>query len=159
MNENTVSSNRKVLTFSLGGEVYGVDILRVKEIRGWSPVTRIPQSAPAVLGVLNLRGVVVPIVDMRVRFGLRSAEFNAVTVVIVLSLPSETGSREFGIVVDQVNDVVDLAPEHIRPAPDTGGLNPESICGIATSGEQMIVLLNAERLVCEAPAQVADQAA
>src|SRR4051812_29764327 len=76
---------RKVLTFSLGPEVYGVDILRVKEIRGWSPVTRIPQSPDSLLGVLNLRGVIVPVVDLRKRFGLAVAEFNAMTVTIVLS--------------------------------------------------------------------------
>src|SRR6188768_3991403 len=77
---------RQVLTFSLGGEIYGVDILRVKEIRGWSPVTRIPQSPDAVLGVLNLRGLIVPIVDLRVRFSLKTAEFTPQTVIIVLSL-------------------------------------------------------------------------
>jgi purine-binding chemotaxis protein CheW len=160
MPDNTVSSNRKVLTFSLGGEVYGVDILRVKEIRGWAPVTRIPQSAPSVLGVLNLRGVVVPIVDLRLRFSLRSAEFNAVTVVIVLSLSTATGTREFGIVVDQVNDVVDLPEDHIRPAPETGGPNSQAICGIATSDDKMIILLNAEQLIHEAAApETADQAA
>ena len=85
------SGIRKVLTFSLGGEVYGVDILRVKEIRGWSPVTRIPQSPDSVLGVLNLRGLIVPIIDLRVRFALAAAEFTPLTVIIVLSLA--TGTR------------------------------------------------------------------
>src|SRR3954463_14358424 len=80
---------RQVLTFSLGREVYGVDILRVKEIRGWSPVTRIPQSPQSVLGVLNLRGAIVPIIDLRVGFALPQAEFTAVTVIIVLSLRTE----------------------------------------------------------------------
>ena len=73
-----IKDARQVLTFSLGSETYGVDILRVKEIRGWSPVTRIPQSSASVLGVLNLRGVVVPVIDLRVRFALPTAEFNAV---------------------------------------------------------------------------------
>src|SRR5215467_12353339 len=86
----------QVLTFSLGREVYGVDILRVKEIRGWSPVTRIPQSPQSVLGVLNLRGAIVPIIDLRVRFALQQAEFTAVTVIIVLSLRTEQGVRECG---------------------------------------------------------------
>src|SRR5215510_1137807 len=85
---------RQVLTFALGAEVYGVDILRVKEIRGWSPVTRIPQSPASVLGVLNLRGAIVPIIDLRVRFEMKSVEFNAVTVVIVLSLRTADGQRE-----------------------------------------------------------------
>jgi purine-binding chemotaxis protein CheW len=140
-------STRKVLTFSLGAEVYGVDILRVKEIRGWSPVTRIPQSADSLLGVLNLRGTIVPIVDLRVRFGLPAAEFNALTVTIVLSLADERGVREQGFVVDSVRDVVDLAPANIKPAPDVGGANGnEFIEAIATHEEQMLILLDATRL-------------
>lgn len=138
---------RQVLTFSLGGEVYGIDILRVKEIRGWSPVTRIPQSPDAVLGVLNLRGLIVPIVDLRVRFALASAQFTPLTVIIVLSLHTEAGQRECGIVVDNVNDVVDVATETIRPSPELGGArNSEFIEGIATHDEQMLILLNAENL-------------
>src|SRR5262245_22125731 len=112
---------RQVLTFALGQEVYGVDILRVKEIRGWSPVTRIPQSPASVLGVLNLRGAIVPIIDLRVRFAMQSVEFNAVTVVIVLSLRTADGQRECGIVVDSVRDVVDIANDSIRPAPAMTG--------------------------------------
>jgi purine-binding chemotaxis protein CheW len=139
---------RQVLTFSLGGEVYGVDILRVKEIRGWSPVTRIPQAPVAVLGVLNLRGLIVPIVDLRVRFALASAEFTPLTVIIVLSLRTETGQRECGIVVDNVNDVVDVATETIRPSPELGAARTnEFIEGIATHDEQMLILLDAENLV------------
>ena len=138
---------RKFLTFSLGGEIYGVDILRVKEIRGWSPVTRIPQSSASVLGVLNLRGVVVPVFDLRVRFALKSAEFTPVTVVIVLSLRTETGHREVGIVVDAVQDVVDLAAADIKPAPEVSGIgSSEFIAGIATHDEQMLILLDAEML-------------
>src|SRR5688572_31314492 len=89
--EAASGGTRKVLTFSLGGEVYGVDILRVKEIRGWSPVTRIPQSPESLLGVLNLRGVIVPIVDLRVRLGFPAAAFNALTVTIVITLVSAAG--------------------------------------------------------------------
>ena len=139
---------RQVLTFALGQEVYGVDILRLKEIRGWSPVTRIPQSPQYMLGVLNLRGSVVPIFDLRVRFGLQSAEFTAVTVVIVLSLRSGSGQRECGIVVDKVLDVVDFSVDRIRPPPAThGAAATEFIEGIATLDEQMLILLDAERLV------------
>jgi purine-binding chemotaxis protein CheW len=118
------ATTRQALTFALGQEVYGVDILRVKEIRGWSPVTRIPQSPPAVLGVLNLRGAIVPIVDLRVRFAMQSAEFNAVTVVIVLSLRTADGHRECGIVVDSVRDVVDIAADSVRPAPTCMAARP-----------------------------------
>jgi purine-binding chemotaxis protein CheW len=142
------ATTRQALTFALGQEVYGVDILRVKEIRGWAPVTRIPQSPAAVLGVLNLRGAIVPIVDLRVRFAMQSAEFNAVTVVIVLSLRTADGERECGIVVDSVRDVVDIAAGSVRPAPTMQGCQAnEFIEGITTLGEQMLVLLDADRLV------------
>lgn len=141
------ASTRKVLTFSLGEEVYGVDILRVKEIRGWSPVTRIPQSPNSLLGVLNLRGVIVPIVDLRVRFGLAAAEFNALTVTIVLSLDAGSGTKEHGFVGDSVRDVIDLAPESIKPAPDVCSLRAdEFIEAIATHDEQMLILLKADML-------------
>jgi len=153
---------RKVLTFSLGGEVYGVDILRVKEIRGWAPVTRIPQTPASMLGVLNLRGLIVPIVDLRVRFALKTAEFTPLTVIIVLSLRTEGGQRECGIVVDNVNDVVDIAGDSIKPAPELGGgQTGEYIEGITSHDEQMLILLNAESVASPEmlPTAVADQAA
>ena len=141
-------ATRQVLTFALGSETYGVDILRVKEIRGWAPVTRIPQSPPAVLGVLNLRGAIVPIIDLRLRFALPSAEFTAVTVIIVLSLRTEQGQRECGVVVDSVRDVVDLDIEDIRQAPSVqAGGSSDFIEGITTSDEQMLILLDADELV------------
>jgi purine-binding chemotaxis protein CheW len=153
---------RQVLTFSLGAEIYGVDILRVKEIRGWTPVTRLPQSPECVLGVLNLRGLIVPVIDLRVRFELASAEFTPATVIIVLSLRTETGQREFGIVVDNVNDVVDIAMDGIKPAPTlSGGHVSAFIEGIATHDERMLILLDAESLASEqlSPTGLADQAA
>jgi purine-binding chemotaxis protein CheW len=151
---------RQVLTFALGEEVYGVDILRLKEIRGWSPVTRLPHSPPAVLGVLNLRGVVVPIIDLRVRFGLSAAAFTAITVIIVLSLRTGRGDQEFGIVVDKVMDVVDLLPDQVKPAPATSASPAgDVIAGIATVDEQMLILLDAERLIFRESAAVPTQAA
>ena len=142
------ATTRQVLTFALGQEVYGVDILRVKEIRGWSPVTRLPQTSASVLGVLNLRGAIVPVIDLRVRFAMASAEFNALTVVIVLSLRTPAGQRECGIVVDGVRDVVDIATDSVRPAPAVDGDEAgEFIEGIATVGEQMLILFNADSLV------------
>jgi purine-binding chemotaxis protein CheW len=151
--DKPVGTQRQVLTFALGAEVYGVDILRLKEIRGWSPVTRLPHSPPAVLGVLNLRGVVVPIIDLRVRFGMAAAEFTPVTVIIVLSLRTARGYQEFGIVVDKVMDVLEIAPDLLRPAPATGGTAAADLIeGIATVGEQMLILLDAERLIFSEPA-------
>ena len=142
------NATRQVLTFALGQEVYGVDILRVKEIRGWTPVTRIPKSPDSVLGVLNLRGAIVPIIDLRVRFAMQTAEFNAVTVVIVLSLRNGPEQLECGIVVDSVRDVVDIATDSIRPPPSMSGDGAsEFIDGITTFGEQMLILFNADSLV------------
>lgn len=153
-------SHRQVLTFALGAEVYGVDILRLKEIRGWSPVTRLPHSPPALLGVLNLRGVVVPIIDLRVRFGLPAAEFTKVTVIIVLSLRGAAGDQEFGIVVDRVMDVVDVAADQVKPTPATGyAVAAEVIEGIATVDEQMLILLQAERLIFSPVAALSQDAA
>jgi purine-binding chemotaxis protein CheW len=154
--------SRQVLTFSLGREIYGVDILRVKEIRGWSPVTRIPQSPDSLLGVLNLRGAIVPIIDLRVRFALKTADFNAMTVIIVLSLQTGQGQRECGVVVDNVKDVVDIALENIRPVPSMAGNDAsEFIEGITTVDEQMLILLNPDDLVARdlSPAALPDQAA
>jgi purine-binding chemotaxis protein CheW len=141
------SAGQQVLTFRLGTETYGIDILRVKEIRGWSPVTRLPQSPPHVLGVLNLRGAVVPIIDLRRQFELESAEFSPTTVTIVLSLHSEQGVQECGVVVDAVADVVDLAPDAVRPAPELGN-QPRSkyVLGLATIGERMLIVLDSRCL-------------
>lgn len=140
----------QMLTFNLGGETYGVDILRVKEIRGWSAVTRIPKAPPHVLGVLNLRGAIVPIIDLRVRFALESAEFSPKTVIIVLSLITEEGVRECGVVVDSVSDVVEVAPEAVKPAPElSNGRQTEFISGLATVEDKMLILLNVDVLVLQ----------
>jgi purine-binding chemotaxis protein CheW len=138
----------QMLTFRLGAETYGVDILRVKEIRGRSPVTKIPHAPPQVLGVLNLRGAVVPIIDLRLRFALPSAEFSPTTVIIVLSLKTQAGQRECGVVVDSVSDVADVAQESVKAPPSlrTGG-GGEFISGIATTDEQMLILLDVDELV------------
>jgi purine-binding chemotaxis protein CheW len=139
---------RQMLTFRLGEEAYGVDILRVQEIRGWSPVTRIPHSRPHVLGVLNLRGSIVPIIDLRVRFSLVKADFTPLTVIIVLSIETETGRRECGLVVDSVSDVVDLAPDAMRPVPHLScSVDAEFIQGLATVDDRMMILLNVDELV------------
>src|ERR1700755_273593 len=114
------SNSQQVLTFVLGSETYGVDILRVQEIRGWSSVTKIPHAPAHVLGVLNLRGAIVPIVDLRMRFALDRAEYTSITVIIVLSVHSATGRREFGVVADGVSDVVDVDTAAIKPTPDVG---------------------------------------
>src|SRR4029079_12058559 len=140
-------SGGQYLTFRLGNETYGLDILRVKEIRGWTPVTSIPQSPPHILGMLNLRGAIVPILDLRLRFELASADFTPTTVVIVLSLRSEDGrARECGVVVDSVSDGVDLTAESIKPPPALSGhTNSQFIQGLANAEQGMLILLNVEK--------------
>ena len=138
----------QVLTFVLGEETYGVDILRVQEIRGWSAVTKIPNSPPHVLGVLNLRGSIVPIVDLRKRFNLAQAEYTPVTVIIVLTVRSEAGRRDFGVVVDGVSDVVDVDTAAVKPTPDLGSrAATDHISGLVSIAERMVVLLDIDRLI------------
>jgi purine-binding chemotaxis protein CheW len=137
--------SQQVLTFVLGNETYGVDILRVQEIRGWSAVTKIPHAPPHVLGVLNLRGSIVPIVDMRMQFNLERA---AVTVIIVLSVKFRNGTRDFGVVVDGVSDVVDVDDAQVKPAPDLGCREAtEHIRGLMPVADRMVVLLDIDRLI------------
>ena len=116
------------------------DILRVQEIRGWSPVTRIPQAPAHVLGVLNLRGSIVPIVDLRMRFNLQRAEYTPLTVIIVLSVESPLGRRDFGVVVDGVSDVIDVAAGDVKPAPEFGAARQHRVHrrfgrGVGTHGD------------------------
>jgi purine-binding chemotaxis protein CheW len=153
----------QVLTFTLGAETYGVDILRVQEIRGWSPVTRIPQAPLHVLGVLNLRGSIVPIIDLRMRFRLERAEYTALTVIIVLSVESSSGRRDIGMVVDGVSDVIDVDNGKVKPPPDLGTqCTTDFIRGLAPLQESMVMLLDVDRLIdtdAVASATISDSAA
>ncbi|MEJ0039081.1 MAG: chemotaxis protein CheW [Gammaproteobacteria bacterium] len=145
---DAAAGSQQVLTFVLGNETYGVDILRVQEIRGFSAVTKIPHAPSHVLGVLNLRGSIVPIVDLRMRFSLERAEYNAVTVIIVLSVQSSTGRRDFGVVVDGVSDVVDVKTAEVRAAPELGSASAtEYILGLVPVAERMVVLLDIDCLI------------
>lgn len=138
------------LTFMLAGEHYAVEILRVREIRGWTSVTRIPKSPPFLLGVLNLRGAIVPIIDLRLRLSLEAVEYTSVTVTIVLAADSSLGKRNFGIVVDGVSDVLEVPPSDIQGPPEMGkSANPEFITGLATIGEKMVMLLDIDQLMNE----------
>jgi purine-binding chemotaxis protein CheW len=142
------AESHQVLTFVLGNETYGVDILRVQEIRGWSAVTKIPHAPSHVLGVLNLRGSIVPIVDLRMRFALDSVEYTAVTVIIVVSVISPAGRRDFGVVVDGVSDVVDVNPAEVKPTPEIGSKGAtDYIQGLVPVSNRMVVLLDIDRLI------------
>lgn len=134
----------EVLSFRLGAEEYGISILKVQEIRGYDAVTRIANAPAFLKGVINLRGQIVPIVDMRIRFALGRAEYDAFTVVIILNI----GRQVIGMVVDSVSDVVTLAPEQVRPAPSIGGgIDADHLLGLGTVGERMLILLDIERLM------------
>ena len=138
----------EVLSFTLGAEEYGIDILRVQEIRGYEPPTRIANAPHFVKGVINLRGVIVPIVDMRLRFNLADAQYNAFTVVIVMNI----AHRTMGIVVDSVSDVLELAPEQIKPAPEfNGSIDSTHILGLGTiksgDAERMLILMDIEKMM------------
>ncbi len=139
-----VKAVNQYLTFSLAGEEYGIDILAVREIRGWSKVTRIPQSPPFVLGVLNLRGAIVPIMDLRLRFNLPEQERDDLTVTIIVAVEG----RHFGMVVDAVSDVLDVDPEQVRAVPDFGQVvDTDYLGGLVPSGERMVLLLEVEKLL------------
>jgi purine-binding chemotaxis protein CheW len=142
------AGSHQVLTFVLGNETYGVDILRVQEIRGWSAVTKIPHAPSHVLGVLNLRGSIVPIVDLRMRFALERAEYTAITVIIVVSVVSAAGRRDFGVVVDGVSDVVDVNSAEVKPPPDLGQRSStDFIRGLVPVSDRMVVLLDIDKLI------------
>ena len=136
------------LTFIMASEEYGVDILSVQEIRGWESVTPIPNSPPHVKGVINLRGTIVPIVDLRQRFGLKNVEYGPLTVVIVLKVATAKGSRIMGIVVDAVSDVYSLSAEEMKSAPDLGDhVNTLYIKGLVNVNNKMVILLDINELL------------
>ncbi|HEY7773496.1 MAG TPA: chemotaxis protein CheW, partial [Marinagarivorans sp.] len=130
------------LTFIMNDEEYGVDILCVQEIRGWEATTPLPNAPSHIKGVINLRGTIVPIVDLRQCFGLTGIEYSAVTVVIVLKVRTEGGSRVMGIVVDAVSDVYTLSRSDMRSAPDLGNsIDTDFIQGLVTVDKKMVILL------------------
>jgi len=137
-------SGQEFLVFTLGDEEYGIDILKVQEIRGYDQVTRIANTPDFIKGVTNLRGVIVPIVDLRVKFSQGEVEYDDNTVVIVLNL----GQRVVGIVVDGVSDVLSLAADQIRPAPEFAvTLSTEYLTGLGALGDRMLILVNIEKLL------------
>ncbi len=143
------------LTLNLAQEEYGVDILAVREIRGWTPVTRIPQAPSYVLGVLNLRGAIVPVIDMRLRFGLPREEYTANTVTVIVTV----AGRNFGVVVDGVSDVLDVTAANLRPVPDMGTtVDTEYLKGLTAVNERMVLLLDVDKLLQPQDAQMLEAA-
>lgn len=142
--EMTSAGAREYLTFRLDQEEYGIDILKVQEIRGYEPPTRIANAPNFIKGVVNLRGTIVPIVDMRLKFNCSKAEYDSFTVVIILNLHS----RIVGIVVDSVSDVMELPPESLKAAPDVDSvINGDAVLGLGSLGDRMLILLDIEKLM------------
>jgi purine-binding chemotaxis protein CheW len=138
------------LTFALGAEEYGVSILRVQGIQGWDRCTAIPNTPEFILGVINLRGAIVPIIDLRRRFGLPAAEFGATTVVIVVKVARQRQERTLGLVVDAVSEVCNVRPEDCKPPPDFGTtVETNFVQGLVTVDERMVILLDIDKLVAE----------
>lgn len=149
-------ANREFLSFALGDAEYGIDILKVQEIRGCDPVSKIANTPEFIKGVIDLRGLIVPIIDMRLKFHLERADYNDVTVVIILNV----AQRVVGMVVDSVSDVITLAPGQVKAAPVFGAdLDTKYITGIGTVDQRMLILIDIERLMSTADMSLIDQAA
>ena len=143
------TDGRQFLTFTLQGEEFGIEILRVQEIKGLSRITPIPNMPGYIRGVMNLRGTVVPIVDLRAKFSMPEAEYNQFTVIIVVTI----GEKVTGLVVDAVSDVLNVNDDNVESAPELGGAADTSfMTGIAKSGDRLITLLNMDELVNVEPA-------
>ena len=137
-------ATREVLVFVIGDEEYGVDILKVQEIRGYEKVTAIPSAPDYLKGVVNLRGIIVPVIDMRIKFKLPDPRYDSFTVVVILRL----ATRVIGIVVDAVSDVVRLAANDVKEPPQLGSVVDSSyLTGVATLNERMVLLLDIEKFL------------
>lgn len=138
------NAGNEFLTFTLGNEEYGLDILKVQEIRGYDAVTAIANSPAFIKGVINLRGIIVPIVDMRIKFNLGKVEYNEYTVVIILNV----ANRVVGMVVDGVSDVITLKSEQIKPAPEfSAAFDTQYLTGLGTVDKRMLILVDIEKLM------------
>jgi len=145
MQENASDiAGREFLAFTLGSEEYGIDILKVQEIRGYEAVTRIANAPEFIKGVINLRGIIIPVVDMRIKFNLGEPVYDQFTVVIILNI----NGRVVGMVVDSVSDVTTLMPEQVKPAPEMGtAFSSDYLIGLGTIDERMLILVNIDKLM------------
>jgi purine-binding chemotaxis protein CheW len=142
--ETAAGSRLEVVTFKLGEEEYGIDIQKVQELRGYDAVTRIANAPEYIKGVVNLRGIIVPIIDMRIKFKLGDPTYDQFTVVIVLNI----AGRVVGMVVDSVSDVITLTGDQIKPAPEMGSvLDADYLIGLGTLEERMLILVDIDRLM------------
>ncbi len=148
VNEAGSVHEQQYLTFMMADEEYGVDILAVQEIRGWEESTMIPNAPEYIRGVINLRGTIVPIMDLRMRFGLDQVSYSPVTVVIILKVESSHGERVMGIVVDAVSDVYTISEQATRKPPElTEDRNSSFIKGLVNVNDKMVILLDVNELL------------
>lgn len=152
--EEQGASSRELLTFTLGQEEYGIDILKVQEIRGYDAVTAIANAPEFIKGVINLRGIIVPIVDLRIKFHLGRIEYDQFTVVIILNVVN----RVVGIVVDGVSDVIALTADQIKAAPEfSSSLDTQYIMGLGTVDDRMIIVMDIEKLLSSRDMELFDE--
>lgn len=138
------NTGNEFLAFTLGKEEYGIQILKVQELRGYETVTRIANAPEFIKGVVNLRGIIVPIVDMRIKFNLGEPTYDQFTVVIILNI----GGRVMGMVVDSVSDVITLTADQVKPAPEMGtAFNTDYLIGLGTLDERMLILIDIDKLM------------
>ena len=157
MQENAADiAGREFLAFTLGAEEYGIDILKVQEIRGYEAVTRTANAPEFIKGVINLRGIIIPVVDMRIKFNLGVPVYDQFTVVIILNI----NGRVVGMVVDSVSDVTTLTPEQVKPAPEMGtAFSSDYLIGLGTIDERMLILVNIDKLMSSAEMGLMEQLA
>jgi purine-binding chemotaxis protein CheW len=140
-------ASNQYLTFSLAGEEYGVDILGVQEVKVWTTVTVLPNTPGYIKGVLDLRGAIVPIIDLRARFGIKAADYDDTTVIVVLKLNIDNRDRIIGLVVDSVSDVLDIRRSDIKSIDDFDlRSRSEAVTGVATVNSKLVIMLDASRL-------------
>ncbi len=148
--QSAMAHDNKCLQFELDGEYYGVDILKVREINGMMDITAVPQTPRFMKGLINLRGKVVPVIDLRLKFGLAEAEYDERTSIIVIEFKSIHGQVQMGIVVDTVSEVINIPGKNIEPAPNFGArLKSEYIKGMAKTRERVIIILDIDLILTD----------
>ncbi len=144
----TLAKTNKHLTFALGGEEYGLDILKVREIIGIMPITRVPRTPEFVRGVINLRGKVIPVVDLRVKFGMDRVEDTDRTCIVVVQVSGKNGHTVMGTVVDEVSEVIDIAEEQIEATPDFGAdIDTDFVLGIGKIADKVVMVLDIDKVL------------
>lgn len=147
-NSKTLARTNKHLTFTLGGEEYGLDILKVQEIIGIMPITRVPKTPEFVRGVINLRGKVIPVVDLRVKFGMGSNEDTDRTCIVVVQVANKSGHAVMGAVVDEVSEVIDIAEDQIEATPEFGAdIDTDFVLGIGKVADKVVMVLDIDKVL------------